>query len=240
MLESLKLRDYSKNLLNALKLQQLNINKSVNEISKNNNNNNNNNSGEFNPLELNNLISNINNFKTSINAAVNTTADNGMQKSVSFSENLVASPRRRRAKSVPPKLNSDVKPPVKKTIKKLKKKKTPTRSILKRQQISIDTTDTDSMDDETKSLYDEINEFYLKNNEYALNIRDINKNDKQSLIDCLTKSRQKYLNHVYNDSNDVSTIDYEEFKKKVNFSLFFIFYSTDLKSNFQSVIQKRF
>ena len=71
MLESLKLRDYSKNLLNALKLQQLNINKSVNEISKNNNNNNNNNSGEFNPLELNNLISNINNFKTSINVKKN-------------------------------------------------------------------------------------------------------------------------------------------------------------------------
>jgi hypothetical protein len=209
MLESVRLRDYSKNLLNALKLQQLNINKSVHEISKNN-------SGEFNPLELNNLISDISNFKTSVNAAVNTgTVDNGMQKSVSFSENLVASPRCRRAKSVPLKLNSDIKP-AKKTSKKLKKKKTPTRSILKRQQISIiDTTDTDSMDDETKSLYDEINEFYLKNNEYSINIRDINKNDKQSLIDCLTKSRQKYLNHVYNDSNDISTLDYEEFKRKV-------------------------
>jgi hypothetical protein len=208
MLESVRLRDYSKNLLNALKLQQLNINKSVHEISKNN-------SGEFNPLELNNLISDINNFKTSVNAAVNTgTVDNGMQKSVSFSENLVASPRCRRAKSVPLKLNSDVKS-AKKTSKKLKKKKIPTKSILKRQQISIDTTDTDSMDDETKSLYDEINEFYLKNNEYSINIRDINKNDKQSLIDCLTKSRQKYLNHVYNDSNDISTLDYEEFKRKV-------------------------
>lgn len=218
MLESLKLRDYSKNLLNALKLQQLNINKSVNEISKKNN--------EFNPLELNNLISNISNFKTNVDAAANTTVEStggvGAQKSVSFSEKLVASPRRR-AKSVPPKLLNPRKPsPGKKSSRKQKKKKTP-RSILKRfQQISIDTTDTDSMDEETKSLYNEINDFYLKNNEYSINIRDINRNDKQSMIQCLTKSRQKYLNHDYNDStNDSSNIDFEELRKIVSlFSLF--------------------
>ena len=209
--ESIKLRDYSKNLLNTLKLQQLNINKSVNEITVN----------EFNPIELNELISSINNFKTNINAASSSSMkiQTSVQKSVSFSETLIASPRRR-AKSVPPKLGTNKK---KKTSKKsVKKKLKLPRSILKRQ-LSFDTTDntdTDSMDDETKNLFNEISDFYLKNNEYSINIKDINKNDKQSLIQCLTKTRQKYLNHVYNDSND-SNIDFEEYKKKVNFSFFY-------------------
>jgi hypothetical protein len=208
LIESLKLRDYSKNLLNTLKLQQLNINKSVNGIFENDNSKTI--KTQFNHLELNSMISDINNFKTNIATAAAGANSNISQKSVSFSEKLIASPRRRRAKSVPLRLGSTKLN--KKTKKSVRQKTKSPRPILKRQYRKFDASDSDSMDDETKTLYYEINDFYLKNYEYSINLKDINKYDKKSLVECLTKTRQKYLNHDYDESND-SNLNFDEFKK---------------------------